>query len=111
MHGGVAATALDEILVWSGILIEKVLSVTGTIELRYRRPVQVDEPIVVSARVDRRSGRRLEISGDLKVGGESRVQASGLYLATVSVEEMLAEHGGPTRSRPLSGRHEDPREA
>jgi acyl-coenzyme A thioesterase PaaI-like protein len=94
LHGGVAATALDEILVWSGILTEKVLSVTGTIELRYRRPVQVDEPIVVSARVDRRSGRRLEISGDLKVGGESRVQASGLYLATVSVEKMLAEHGG-----------------
>ena len=63
LHGGVAATALDEILVWAGILAEGVLSVTGNIGLRYRRPVHVDDPIVVSARVDERSGRRLRLSG------------------------------------------------
>ena len=94
LHGGVAATALDEMLVWSGILVEEVLSVTGNLKLRYRRPVHVDEPIVVSARVDERSGRKLELSGELRVGDEPRVEASGLYLVTVSVEEMLAAHGG-----------------
>ncbi|TDI39317.1 MAG: PaaI family thioesterase, partial [Acidobacteria bacterium] len=29
LHGGVAATALDEMLVWAGILDLKVMSVTG----------------------------------------------------------------------------------
>lgn len=89
LHGGVAATALDEILVWAGILAEGVLTVTGNIALRYRRPVHVDERPIVSARVETRSGRRLEMSGSLRVDGEPRVQASGLYLVTTTVEEML----------------------
>ena len=93
MHGGIAATALDEMLVWAGMLGEGVLTVTGTMELRYRRPVDVGEPIVVSGMVDRRSGRRLDISGALMVDHEVRVEASGLYLATTTVDELLAGHG------------------
>lgn len=93
LHGGVAATALDEILVWAGILTEEVLTVTGNLELRYRRPVHVDEAIMVSARVDERSGRRLRLSGELSVSGERRVVASGLYLVSSTVEELLAGHG------------------
>jgi len=92
LHGGIAATALDEILVWAGILTEDVLTVTGTMELRFRRPVRVDEPITVSARVDSRSGRRLEVSGALEVGDETRVEAAGLYLVSVSVGDILAGH-------------------
>lgn len=92
LHGGIAATALDEILVWAGILTEEVLTVTGRMELRFRRPVLVKEPIVVSAAVRDRSGRRLQIAGALEVDGESRVEASGLYLVTMSVGDILAEH-------------------
>ena len=92
LHGGVAATALDEILVWAGILTEGVLSVTGTLGLRYRRPVDVHEAISVVARVDQRSGRRMELSGELRVGDETRVEASGLYLVSADVAEMLAGH-------------------
>lgn len=90
LHGGVAATALDEILVWAGLLVENVLSVTGTMELRYRKPVHVHETIVVSARVDERRGRRLRLSGELSVDEEVRVAASGLYLVTASLEDLLA---------------------
>jgi acyl-coenzyme A thioesterase PaaI-like protein len=90
LHGGVAATALDEILVWAGLLVESVLSVTGTMELRYRKPVHVDETIVVSSRVDERRGRRLRLSGELSVDEELRVAASGLYLVTASLDELRA---------------------
>ena len=93
LHGGVAVTALDEILVWAGILNEGVLSVTGKMELRFRRPVDVADPIEVSARVDERSGRRLRVSGWLSVGDERRVDASGLYLVSVTVADLLAGHG------------------
>ncbi len=96
LHGGVAATALDEMLVWAGILTEGVLSVTGNMELRFRRPVHVGEPLVVFARVDDRSGRRLRISGRLSVDDETRVEASGLYLVSAEVAEMLAGHGHVT---------------
>ncbi len=100
LHGGVAATALDEILVWAGILVEGVLTVTGSIGLRYRRPVHVDDEILVVARVDERSGRRLQISGQLVVDDQARVEASGLYLVSVSVEELLAGHDTATGGRP-----------
>lgn len=92
LHGGVAATALDEMLVWAGVLTEGMLSVTANIEIRYRRPVDVGERVTVSARVDQRSGRRLRMSGTLSVDDEPRVEASGLYLATTPVAELLAGH-------------------
>jgi 3-hydroxymyristoyl/3-hydroxydecanoyl-(acyl carrier protein) dehydratase len=76
-------------LVWAGILTEKVMSVTGTMDLRFRRPVTVDDSIVVSSHVDDRSGRRLRVSGDLIVGDEVRVSASGIYLVTADIEELL----------------------
>jgi acyl-coenzyme A thioesterase PaaI-like protein len=92
LHGGVAATALDEILVWAGILTERVLTVTGTMELRYRRPVEITDPIVVAARVEERRGRRLRLAGELAVDGEVRVEAAGLYLVSATLDEVL-DHG------------------
>lgn len=88
LHGGIAATALDEILVWAGILTERVMSVTGTMEIRYRQPVEVTEELAVRARVDERRGRRLKVSGELIVGEDVRIEASGLYLVTSTLEEM-----------------------
>lgn len=93
LHGGVAATALDEILVWAGILIERVMSVTGTMEVRYRRPVEVGDSIRLRARVEERRGRRMKLSGDLMVGDQICVQASGLYLVTETLEEMGVLNG------------------
>ena len=90
LHGGIAATALDEILVWAGIITERVLTVTGTMELRFLKPVGVGSEIEVSARVDDRSGRRLRISGELSVDDEVRVTASGLYLVSANLDELLS---------------------
>lgn len=89
LHGGLSATALDEILVWAGILAEGVMCVTGTLDLRYLRPVPVDDPLRVRGRVDERRGRRLMISGSLDDGQGPCVTASGLYLATGSVVELI----------------------
>ena len=91
LHGGIAATALDEILVWAGILQEKVLTVTAKLELRYRRPVgNLGSHILLRARVDERRGRRLNISGELDAGdGAVSVSASGLYLVSHTVAELM----------------------
>ncbi len=88
LHGGVAATALDEMLVWAGILDLRVMSVNAKMELKYRRPVQVTDPILVRARVDERRGRRLLTSGELLVDDEVCVEASGLYLITSDLAEL-----------------------
>ena len=85
LHGGVAATALDEMLVWSGILNEKVMSVTGRIEVRYRKPLKITDSIVVRARVDELRGKRMMASGELVVDDQVKVQASGLFLVTADL--------------------------
>lgn len=93
LHGGIAGVALDEILVWAGILQEQVLSVTGKLELRYRRPVGVAGVIDLRARVEERRGNRLIISGSLDAGdGAESVTAKGLYLVSHTIAEIMEEH-------------------
>ena len=93
LHGGISATALDEILVWAGIIQEDVLSVTAKMELRYHRPVETtDARLVVRARVEHRSGSRLRISGELLgPDGKKSVSASGLYLVTHTIDQLMHE--------------------
>ena len=94
LHGGVAATALDEILVWAGIFFEDVLAVTGTLDLRFRRPIRPSGPVCLRARVDDRSGQRLRLSGEVEVDGAVAVSASGIYLVSVTVDEIVAHAQG-----------------
>lgn len=89
LHGGIAATALDEILVWAAIAFERVMSVTGNLELKFRRPVGVTEPIELRGRVVERRGRRLSLDGRLVIDGAVAVEARGLYLVSADVADIL----------------------
>jgi acyl-coenzyme A thioesterase PaaI-like protein len=89
LHGGISAAAVDEIMVWAGILVEGVVSVTATMELRYRKPLGVEERIKAGARVTERRGRRLTLAGWLEVDGELAVEGSGLYIVTEQVSDIL----------------------
>jgi len=89
LHGGVAATALDEILAWAGILNLGLMSVTATLDLRYRSPLTTDRRLLVRGRVDDASGRRLRVSGELISGDQPAVTARGVYVATSTVADLL----------------------
>lgn len=89
LHGGVSAAALDEIMVWAGILVDGVVTVTGTFDLRYRRPVGVEGRIDLTGRVDERRGRRLRLSGELHYDDAVAVEATGLYLVSEEVAELV----------------------
>ena len=92
LHGGIAATALDEILAWAGMVEERVIVVTATLEIRYRQPVHVNGgPIVLRGHVDERKGRRLKLSGTLTVDGTEAASASGLYVVVHDLDELLAQ--------------------
>ena len=93
LHGGVAATALDEILAWATILNLGFMSVTATLDLRYRSPLTTGRPYCARGRVDDASGRRLRVSGELLAGDRTAVSARGLYVATAQVGDVLAGHG------------------
>ena len=88
LHGGIAATALDEISVWAGMLGERVLTVTGKLELRFRAPLTVDDRITASGRVDERRGRRLVISAALSNERGVAVESNGLFLVARDLHEL-----------------------
>jgi len=88
LHGGVAATAIDEVSVWAGILGQKVLTVTAKLEIRYRRPLSVHDRIVAVAGVDERRGRRLTISARLESEGRVAVESTGLFLVSRDMDDF-----------------------
>ncbi len=90
LHGGIAATAIDEILVWAGILSQQVMSVTGTLDLRFRRTVRLDDRITVAGRVTERRGRRLRVEGELMADRQVAVEGRGLYVVTHRLADLLA---------------------
>ncbi len=88
LHGGVAATALDEISAWAGILGEGVLCVTGRLEIRYRSPLTVHDRVTASASVDERSGRRLLISARLTTADRVMVESNGLFVVSREIHGL-----------------------
>jgi len=90
LHGGLSATALDEIMVWAGLLTAETLSMTGTMQLRYRRPVPNDgATLELTGQVTRHRGKRLEMAGTLSRQGTLLVEATGLYLSTTPLADLL----------------------
>lgn len=90
LHGGIAATALDEMAVWAAILTHNVMAVTGTLDLRYLQPAAMGQTFLVKARVDDRRGRRLRCSSELATAdGNILTRATGLYLVTEDITALL----------------------
>lgn len=79
LHGGTSAWLLDSVL-GSVVQASGTPAVTGTLQLRYRRPVPLGVPITVSAELGERSGRRIPASGRIEVDGETCVEATALFV-------------------------------
>ena len=61
LHGGIAATALDEVMASVGFALDGVHCMTATLELRYRRGVPLDgREVRVEAWRDRAEERRTQ---------------------------------------------------
>ena len=91
-HGGIVGAALDEAC---GLLATwyRFPTVTARISIRYRRPAPINRPLGVSARVVSERGRRIEIAGELRDGGELLAAAEGTFLH-VPLEHFLATPEG-----------------
>ncbi|MER3452672.1 MAG: hypothetical protein C4344_03070, partial [Acidimicrobiia bacterium] len=84
LHGGVAATVLDEVMGALGYVLDQRPSVTATLTLRYRRPVRLDgTALTVEAWREAHSGprRRHRVHGRLLfASGEPAVEAHGIFV-------------------------------
>lgn len=92
-HGGVLATALDEVLGSLNWLLGDPV-VTGRLEVAYLRPVPVGTVLSIDARVDEIDGRKVRASAVGAVeDGTAAVRASAVFVQ-VPMEHFLA-HGDP----------------
>lgn len=66
---------------------------TARFAIRFRKPVPINRPLVVSARVTAERGRRLEIAGTLCDGDDVLAEAEGTFLH-VPLEHFLATPEG-----------------
>lgn len=82
LHGGIAAAILDE-TIGRVIMIEdeKMFGVTVDLNLKYRKPVPLDQELRVVARLTRNSSRIFEGTGEILLAdGEAAVTGWGKYM-------------------------------
>jgi acyl-coenzyme A thioesterase PaaI-like protein len=88
LHGGLAATVLDETMAALGIVLDGVQTVTATLTVKYRQPVPLDgSPLRTEAwREAARAGRKIQqVHGRLLLpDGTVAVEASGLFVRVSS---------------------------
>ena len=82
LHGGLSATALDELMGYAAILLAGVWAATATMQLRYRAQVPYDAPLPLVAGVTDARGRRVRTWARLHLPGDRvGVEATGLLVA------------------------------
>lgn len=83
LHGGIAATVLDEAMASVGWMLDDVPCVTARLELKYRKGVPLDgAPVRVEAWRERPEPRRTQrVQGRLLLADASvAVEAAGLFV-------------------------------
>lgn len=98
-HGGIVSAALDEAMSWS-VIASGRLAVTTKMEVQFRRPVPVGEPIEVIGEIVRDRGRGVETRGEIRAAdGTLLVTATGSFVR-VSAERQRAWEARYVRTEP-----------
>lgn len=83
LHGGVAATVLDETMASLGFALDGIHCVTATLNLKYRKPIPLDgAPLRVESWRNRAEARRRQtVKGRLLLpDGTVAVEADGIFI-------------------------------
>ncbi|HEY1013205.1 MAG TPA: PaaI family thioesterase [Herpetosiphonaceae bacterium] len=92
VHGGIISAILDEVIGRAGFLID-AWTMTGRLEIRFRSPAPIDQPITFVGSIVRDRGRALEMEGFAQLpDGTVVAEGRGLYMrVTDELRNSLAE--------------------
>ncbi len=86
LHGGITTALLDEVLGRAAIARDRWVA-TAKLEVRYRQPIPLEQPITVRGKLTRVRSRAVEARGEvLLADGTLAAEAEGV-LVTISEEE------------------------
>ena len=109
-HGGILSAIVDEVMAWSLITVDHV-GVTARLEVDFRRPVAIDQPIRAEGWIVERRRRRFDTAAvvvDRESGG-ILVEARAIYLAADSARSReIRERYGFSIVRDDDVRDDDP---
>jgi acyl-coenzyme A thioesterase PaaI-like protein len=88
VHGGWVAAVLDQLL-GSANIVSGHPAMTGELTIRYRKGTPFGVPLVLRARTDSASGRRVHTSGEITADGHVTAEAKGLFILPTA--ERVAE--------------------
>jgi acyl-coenzyme A thioesterase PaaI-like protein len=78
LHGGLSATALDEVMGYASILLAGIWAATATMDVRYRAQVPYDAPLpLVAGLTDLPRGRRVRTWSRLLLPSGRRARGPG----------------------------------
>lgn len=79
-HGGLVATVLDEVMAWSLYGFDE-FAVTAKMELTYRKPVPIGQPLRATAWLHEDRGRAKKVRGEVRdAAGQLLASAEALFL-------------------------------
>lgn len=89
LHGGIISTLLDETM-GRVLTPQNVFALTGRLEIKFRKPVPLDQELTVVGELTRDRSRAYEARGEIQLAdGTSLVEGSGMYIRVP--DEMLEE--------------------
>ncbi|GAA0220867.1 PaaI family thioesterase [Cryptosporangium japonicum] len=98
VHGGVSALLMDQIL-GQGAIVTGRWGMTAELTLRYRRPVPLHTPLLLTSRMAGAAGRRTTVTGAITTEAEPEVvlvEAMGLFVSPS--EAKTASYFGTVRT-------------
>jgi acyl-coenzyme A thioesterase PaaI-like protein len=91
LHGGVTLAVLDEAMAWAAIAVAGQWAVTHTTATTFDKPVRVDQPYRVEARIDGVAEDRIDASASVLDGrGTVRARSTATFVALGAAQAIDA---------------------
>ena len=79
-HGGILATLLDELMVWSAIWASRKACVAGELSLRFLQRAAPGDVLKATASITRNRSRLIETAGEIRVNNTVICTAAAKYV-------------------------------
>ena len=80
LHGGLTSALLDEVM-GRVLITEDVWAMTGRLEIKFRKPVPLDQELTIVGELTRNRSRAYEARGEIQLpDGTPLIEGSGMYI-------------------------------